>query len=214
MRIGARTRHLADVREQRDLDRIERVDGGADVWRRHCFAWEYKGKHKDLTTAFSQLQRYAIALENPPLLVVCDMDRFEIHTNFTNTVHEVHVIPLADLNRSGNLAILKNLFSDPDRLKPGQTKTALTEQAAARFAALAQVMRDRGGESNMRTTIDIDDDVLAFAREHAKPGTSVGKVISDLGPCRTAAHGDKPVEPNGLPLMRSPRPLVRSPSTP
>ncbi|WP_217443239.1 class I SAM-dependent DNA methyltransferase [Burkholderia diffusa] len=131
---------------ERGATKVGGGKGWADVWRRHCFAWEYKGKHKDLTTAFSQLQRYAIALENPPLLVVCDMDRFEIHTNFTNTVHEVHVIPLTDLNRSGNLAILKNLFSDPDSLKPGQTKTALTEQAAARFAALAQIMRDRGGE--------------------------------------------------------------------
>ena len=23
-------------------------DGWADVWKRHCFAWEYKGKHADL----------------------------------------------------------------------------------------------------------------------------------------------------------------------
>ena len=41
-------------------------DGWADVWKKGCFAWEYKGKHKDLTAAFAQLQRYAIALENPP----------------------------------------------------------------------------------------------------------------------------------------------------
>lgn len=121
-------------------------DGWADVWRRHCFAWEYKGKHKDLIVAFSQLQRYAIALENPPLLVVCDIERFEIHTNFTNTVQEVHVIPLADLNRGNNLKLLKSLFADPESLKPGKTKTALTEEAAERFAALAQVMRERAGE--------------------------------------------------------------------
>jgi len=43
--------------------------GWADVWKRHHFAWEYKGKQKDLTKAFVQLQRYALALENPPLLV-------------------------------------------------------------------------------------------------------------------------------------------------
>ena len=23
-------------------------DGWADVWKRHCFAWEYKGKHANL----------------------------------------------------------------------------------------------------------------------------------------------------------------------
>jgi DNA-binding transcriptional regulator YiaG len=36
--------------------------------------------------AFAQLQRYAPALQNPPLLVVCDLARMEIHTNWTNTV--------------------------------------------------------------------------------------------------------------------------------
>lgn len=41
--------------------------GWADVWRRDCFAWEYKGKRKNLDDAFAQLQRYAIALGNPPL---------------------------------------------------------------------------------------------------------------------------------------------------
>jgi hypothetical protein len=27
-------------------------DGWADVWRRACFGWEYKGKGKDLQAAF------------------------------------------------------------------------------------------------------------------------------------------------------------------
>jgi type II restriction/modification system DNA methylase subunit YeeA len=120
-------------------------DGWADVWRRHHFAWEYKGKHKDLDTAFAQLQRYAIALENPPLLVVSDMDRIEIHTNFTNTVQEKHVIPISALS-GDNLKKLKCLFADPDALKPGKTKAAITEEAAQRFASLAEILRQRGGE--------------------------------------------------------------------
>src|SRR5512139_2090968 len=69
-------------------------EGWADVWLRGCFAWEYKGKRKDLNAAFVQLQRYAIALENPPLLVVSDMDTIIIHTNFTNTVQQIHTIAL------------------------------------------------------------------------------------------------------------------------
>jgi hypothetical protein len=52
-------------------------EGWADVWKRDCFGWEYKSKGKDLRAAFAQLQRYAPALENPPLLVVCDLARFE-----------------------------------------------------------------------------------------------------------------------------------------
>ena len=42
-------------------------DGWADVWKRHYFAWEYKGKRANLDAAFEQLRQYALALENPPL---------------------------------------------------------------------------------------------------------------------------------------------------
>ena len=43
-------------------------EGWADVWKRGHFGWEYKGKRKDLDAAFGQLQQYALALENPPLI--------------------------------------------------------------------------------------------------------------------------------------------------
>jgi type II restriction/modification system DNA methylase subunit YeeA len=152
--------------------------GWADVWRRHCFAWEYKGKHKDLTVAFCQLQRYAIALENPPLLVVCDMERLEIHTNFTNTVQEIYVISLADLHNNDNLRLLKNLFSDPESLRPGKTKTALTEEAAGRFAALAQILRERAGEPE-RVAHFLNRILFCLFAQDAKllPSNIVGQVL-------------------------------------
>jgi hypothetical protein len=59
--------------------------GFADVWKRGCFGWEYKGKHKDLNAAYQQLLKYREALENPPVLIVCDMDKFVIRTNFTGS---------------------------------------------------------------------------------------------------------------------------------
>ncbi|KWV60220.1 DNA methyltransferase [Bradyrhizobium macuxiense] len=119
-------------------------EGWADVWKRDHFGWEYKGKRKDLKAAFAQLQQYALALENPPLLVVCDMDRFEIHTNWTNSVSAVHEFGLDDLRDANVRQKLKSVFSDPERLKPGKTRQALTEEAAAEFAKLAQRLRDRG----------------------------------------------------------------------
>ena len=76
-------------------------EGWADVWKRGYFGWEYKGKRKDLNAAFAQLQ-YALALEHPPLLVVCDLDRFRIHTNWTNSASEVHEFALDDL-RDGTI---------------------------------------------------------------------------------------------------------------
>ena len=69
-------------------------DGWADVWKRHCFAWEYNGKHADLDAAFSQLRQYALALENPQLLIVSDMARFRIRTNWTNSVSATHEFAL------------------------------------------------------------------------------------------------------------------------
>ena len=58
-RAGADTcrpdRHLVRVREGRREAR--RGDGFADVWKRGFFAWEYKGKRRDLKAAYLQLQR-------------------------------------------------------------------------------------------------------------------------------------------------------------
>ena len=122
-------------------------EGWADVWKRGHFGWEYKGKRKDLDAAFAQLQQYALALENPPLLVVCDMDRFRIRTNWTNSVSEVHEFAVDDLRDAAIRQKLKWVLSDPERLKPGKTRQALTEQAAAEFAKLAQRLRDRGHAS-------------------------------------------------------------------
>jgi hypothetical protein len=72
-------------------------DGFADVWKRGFFGWEYKGRHKDLAAAYSQLLLYRDALESPPLLVVCDLDQIVVHTNFTGTVSATHAIPLESL---------------------------------------------------------------------------------------------------------------------
>ncbi|WP_338240341.1 class I SAM-dependent DNA methyltransferase [Aurantiacibacter hainanensis] len=119
-------------------------EGWADVWRKGCFAWEYKGKKKDLDKAFAQLQQYAIALENPPLLIVSDMDRFRIHTNWTNTVQVVHEFALDDLNDGATRDLLRSAFEEPERLRPSKTRQMLTEEAAEEFSQLAQRLRDRG----------------------------------------------------------------------
>ena len=119
-------------------------DGWADVWKRHCFAWEYKGKHADLDAAFNQLRQYALALENPPLLIVSDMARFRIRTNWTNSVSATHEFALDDLADAANRDRLKWAMSDPERLRPGESRQALTERAAATFAELAQSLRERG----------------------------------------------------------------------
>jgi hypothetical protein len=66
---------------------------------KNCFGWEYKGKKKNLDEAYKQLLRYREALLNPPLLVVCDFDRYIIRTNFNGTVQETHEFTNADIDR-------------------------------------------------------------------------------------------------------------------
>jgi type II restriction/modification system DNA methylase subunit YeeA len=122
-------------------------EGWADVWRKECFAWEYKGKRKDLDAALSQLQNYALALDNPPLLIVSDMDQIRIHTNWTNTVHKTYVIKLEELTDAAKRDVLLHAFQDPERLKPAKTRQVLTEEAAEKFATIAQRLRERGHEA-------------------------------------------------------------------
>ena len=74
-----------------------KVGGGrgfADVWKKDHFAWEYKRKNGNLDDALLQLIRYASALESPPLHVVCDVERFRIHTAWTNTIPASYEITL------------------------------------------------------------------------------------------------------------------------
>jgi type II restriction/modification system DNA methylase subunit YeeA len=129
---------------ERGASKLSGGDGWADVWKRGYFSWEYKGKHQDLKAAYRQLQQYSVALENPPLLVVCDMERFRLHTNWTNTVQHIYDFTLDDLHDPDQRQLLKWVFSDPERLKPGKTRQRLTEEAAEQFASLAQRLRARG----------------------------------------------------------------------
>ena len=87
---------------------------------------------------------YAGPLGNPPLLIVSDIARIVIRTNWTNAVTETHEIPLAELADPLRLRLLKWAFSDPEQLRPKRTRQALTEEAASEFAKLALRLRTRG----------------------------------------------------------------------
>ena len=158
--IGVKTPVEADPQGvwftfEKGLDKSTGGKGFADVWRKDCFGWEYKGQGKDLSAAYQQLQLYREALGNPPLLVVCDLNSFEVHTNFTNTVKRVYKFTNADLpfdrpvGESGltPLQILQALFEDPERLNPGKLQSKLTEEAADLLRDLADDMRTWNAKS-------------------------------------------------------------------
>src|SRR5450631_1126960 len=120
--------------------------GWADVWRKGAFAWEYKGPGRDLNAAYLQLKKYADMLENPPLLVTSDMKRIEIHTNFTNTVKVMHSLEIADLANPTKREILRSVFVDPEKLRPGVTRQQVTTEAAGTFSELAHHLQAKGYE--------------------------------------------------------------------
>lgn len=124
-----------------------KVGGGkgfADVWKKDFFAWEYKRRNGNLDDALHQLIRYAPALESPPLQIVCDIEHFRIHTAWTNTVPARYEISLDELAHSDRREILRNVFYDPEKLKPTKTRAAVTTEAADKFSTIALRLRGRG----------------------------------------------------------------------
>ena len=151
--VGTPTPNEADPsgREYTFEAGAEKTSGGpgwADVWRRGFFGWEYKGARRSLVVAYKELLDYREALENPPLLVVSDMDRIEVHTNFTNTKPSVHVVTLDGLEREPveGLHILRAVMEEPEALRPAKTPEEVTQEAASRFADIAKSMGEREGD--------------------------------------------------------------------
>lgn len=134
-------------------------EGFADVWLKGKFAWEYKGKRKNLAAAYKQVNDYREALGNPPLLVVCDIDRFEVHTNWTNTEKWIYRFSNTDLlsdepvavstvsavaedaPRLTALQVLKAIFERPEILKPQKTTDQITQEAARMFGQISDELR-------------------------------------------------------------------------
>lgn len=132
---------------ERGATRTGAGQGWADVWKQNHFGFEYKATRSNLGAALKQLMTYALALDNPPLLVVCDTNIIEIHTHFTNAPSEVHTIALEYIGEPANLEKLRWLFTNPDKFHPKRTITQITEEAAGKFAALAQSLNARGHAS-------------------------------------------------------------------
>lgn len=139
--------------------------GWADVWKRGHFGLEAKGTGRDLVQAYAQLKAYSDALQNPPLLIVTDMQRFEIHTNFTNAVKHVHHFSVDDLLDLDTRRLLAAAFNDPAQLRPGLTRQDITQDAAGKFADLAQRLRHRGHEPHTVATFLTRLIFCAFAED-------------------------------------------------
>jgi type II restriction/modification system DNA methylase subunit YeeA len=87
--------------------------------------------------------------------VVCDFVRFEIHTNFTNTPPVVYRFTLDELIQTTSvpgtdlsaLDILRAVFQEPDKLKPGAVEVRVTQKAAEEFTRLKDNLRVRHADN-------------------------------------------------------------------
>ncbi|MFO1288595.1 MAG: type IIL restriction-modification enzyme MmeI [Rubrivivax sp.] len=121
-----------------------RTDGFADVWFAGHFACEYKAPGKNLEGALKQLMMYALPLANPPLLIVSDRQRIEVHTHFTGTPSECHRFALEDLADPAARARLARAWTDPEAFRPKRSNREITEDAARTFAGTAERLRAAG----------------------------------------------------------------------
>ena len=115
--------------------------GWADVAKLGYFGWEYKGKDHDLDKAYEQLLHYRESLQNPPVLVVSDINNIIIRTNYTNLPTRTITLTLDDMLKPEALKTLKAIFFDPEELKPAVTIEGVTEEAAQQFSHLAGILR-------------------------------------------------------------------------
>ncbi len=110
------------------------VPGGfADAYLEEHFGWEFKGSDAQLPEAINQLLRYQVYLKTPPLLIVSSFDTIHIRTNFPGMETILHVIPVAALDQTDNLAKLRNAFSAPGEFRPNRTVEEVTQETANLF---------------------------------------------------------------------------------
>src|SRR5690606_19810918 len=110
-------------------------------------------------------KEYADALDNPPLLIVSDMQEFQIHTNFTNTVKQTIAFHLRDLIGIDVRRTLRHAFLDPERLRPTETREAVTATAAASIGALATKLRVEKGYDGRRVAHFLNKLIFAMFAE-------------------------------------------------
>lgn len=167
--------------------------GFADVWRKDCFVWEYKrkGKFTTLAAALAQARDYADLLEHPPLAIACDIDEIQIRTLFTGSVSVTHTIRLGELNDVSKRQLLRRCFTDPGSLEPDITPQAVTEEAARKFATLAQNLRerkDRIGQPHDARRVAHFLNKIVFCLFAEDAGLLPGNALSAVVEGRTRAH--------------------------
>ncbi len=167
---------------------VKKIDGSTgfvDAFLRGRFGMEYKqrDKYKTLGQAYVQLNDYREGLNNPPLLVVCDIAHWEIHTQFEGQ-KKVYAFTHEDIRRPEIYRTLHDLFHAPNRLHPNQHSEAITNTAAAKFRDVAEYLEKRKQAETARIANFITQLVFSMFAEDVRllpPGFGDEKgILTDI----------------------------------
>jgi type II restriction/modification system DNA methylase subunit YeeA len=149
---------------EKHVTKVSEGKGFADVWKRDAFAFEYKLPGGDLKKAYKQLIDYHEDLDNPPLLVVTDFKRFEVHTKFDSQRSRVYAFDLEELRLNKPVPtsavlpqdVLRYVFGDRNMLRPEAVTERVTRDAATDLLKLAQQLeRERAAAPTPHTKEEI-----------------------------------------------------------
>ena len=151
--LGVQTPVQADpggerYRFEKPVSKVAGGKGFADVWYAGHFGWEYKGKGADLKRAYEQLLAYREDLSNPPLLIVCDLQTIEVHSNFTGTLKVREVFTLDDLLNENRRLRLRQVWTAPEVFNPTARAVEVTRAAIDGLLRVADALKRRGEDSN------------------------------------------------------------------
>lgn len=135
-------------RFEKPVSKITGKKGFADVWKLGAFGWEYKGKGADLKRAYEQLVSYREDLQNPPLLVVCDLQTIEVHTNFTGTLKAVKTYTLDDLLIEAKRLELRKVWTEPESFNPTFEAAGVTKAVMDELVKVGDALKDRGEKAD------------------------------------------------------------------
>ena len=114
--------------------------GTPDAYLQGHFGWEFKGSDDQLDAALLQLLRYQVYLQTPPLLIVSSFQTIRIRTNFPGMETVLHEIPVVELDQPEHLVKLRNVFFDPNQLRPNRSLEDVTRETADLFGKIVEDM--------------------------------------------------------------------------
>ena len=124
--------------------------GFADVWRRELLRMGVQGTTRRPGQGVCPAAAVPGVTGKPSTPGgTCDFDRYEVHTNFNNTVKRIYRFSNADImsdsavddSTLAPIQVLRALFEDPYSLQPDQSQARLTEEAAYLLGKLTEDLR-------------------------------------------------------------------------